>query len=203
MKGLSAMPTEVPQQIAPSPPPRDKHNSPATTKQAPQAFYNNAIEQHAAWDKIFKDTTWLKHMLSQGVTPTLIGYDLKYMEEDDKFKSDRLIIALTLARPRGNCYKADKREVLASLRSECFCEVSNEVYFSGFILYIGCLFYTTSLFPDWECLLEEKSDFTLVLYYEQNKTQTFRLDITINPTQGFYLKIKDYQRNWNLGSFLK
>jgi hypothetical protein len=194
MKGLLAMPTEVLQQIASFFSLRDKHNFLATTKQAPNAFYNNAIEQHAVWDKIFKDTAWLKHMLSQRVTPTLIGYDLKYMQEGDKFKSDRLVIALTLARPRRNCYKADKREVLASLRSDCFCEVSNEVYFSGFVLHIGCLFNNTSLFHDWECLLEEKSDFTLVLYYEQNKTQTFPLDITIIPTQSFYIDIKDCQR---------
>lgn len=205
MRRLFHLPNELLQQITSLFRLRDKHNFLATTKKASSALYNNDIEQRDVWDKIFKDTVWLKRMLSHGVTPALVGYDLKYMQEDDEFKSDRLFIALTLARPRGNWYKANEKELSASIRSDSpISKDDNYVYFPGFILHIGCLFNEFSLFEGWEGLLEENADFSLVLYYQQSKTQTFPLDVTIKPAAGgSFLEVRDRERDWNLGTYFE
>ncbi|KAF4334750.1 hypothetical protein FBEOM_11408 [Fusarium beomiforme] len=163
-------------------------------------------EYQSIWYEIFRDLDWLDSILSIGLIPTLVGWDMQFMQPAEKLKQPPLI-ALALAKPKGKTRPSQDLELfLSSLHKYQYHEHLCLVEFPKFNLYIGHIansHYSNVMdMHDAICLLrpdrpgaptEHK---TLVLYYEQKSRRPVLLDADFN--HGWDIWIYDRDRKLSI-----
>lgn len=141
------------------------------------------------WSKIFKNTTWLNAVLSQGMYPVLIGYHLEKLSASNIWRNEPpYLLAISLAKPQN--FEEDKSHrglFLDSLQSEHYSLEDLEVRFSHFRLSVAGVLQDLQDLADPELLI--KGHNTKVVYWTGTSTCIYnataeicRIDIIIRHT---------------------
>jgi len=167
---------------------------------ASERFWSRT-EYQSIWHEIFRDLDWLDSILSTGLIPALVGWDIQFMQPASKLKQPPLI-ALALAKPKGKTRPSqDLEHFLSALHEHQYHEHLCMVEFPKFNLYIGHVansHYSNVMdMHDAICLLrpdctDPPTEYkTLVLYYDQKRRGPLLLDADFNHGWDIWILDRD------------
>jgi len=167
---------------------------------ASERFWSRT-EYQSIWHEIFRDLDWLDSILSTGLIPALVGWDIQFMQPASKLKQPPLI-ALALAKPKGKTRPSqDLEHFLSALHEHQYHEHLCMVEFPKFNLYIGHVansHYSNVMdMHDAICLLrpdctDPPTEYkTLVLYYDKKSRGPLLLDADFNHGWDIWILDRD------------